>query len=111
MLVLLLDIPSFETAQNLGLDSTTPFDKATNRLKKYFAITETKEELREKLELRHQEPGDSIEAFARDVKLIKHKAFSKKDPELLNLIFIQVLCVGCVMTYLVNGYFSKAKNR
>ena len=28
MLLLLLDIPSFKTAQNIGLDTTTPFDEA-----------------------------------------------------------------------------------
>ena len=94
MLLRLLDIPSFEAGQNLNLDTTTPFDEAKKRLKEYFAVTKTNEELREKHELRHKKPGKTIEAFARDVKLIGHKAFPNKNPELLKLIFIQVFVSG-----------------
>ena len=36
-----------------------------------------------KLGLRRQEAGETIESFARDIKLIGHNAYTGKDPELL----------------------------
>ena len=53
------------------------------KVKRLFRGHETKEELQNKLNLRVQEPNESIEAFARDVKLIGHKAYPKGEPELL----------------------------
>ena len=76
-LLLLLDVECFEVAKHLGLKLTTGFDEAMARVKNYSAITETSEEMRERLELRRQETGESIELFARDVKLIGHRAYSK----------------------------------
>ena len=44
------------------------FSEAKNQLLNYFAITEMAEEMKEKLDLRRQKHGESIEAFARAVK-------------------------------------------
>ena len=66
-LLLFLDVECFEVAKHLSLKSTTNFDKAKAKLKNYFAITETSEELRKRLDLRRQETGTSIESFARDI--------------------------------------------
>ena len=74
-LLLLLDVDCFEVAKHLGLRSSTDFEDAKKNLKDYFAITETAEELREKLDFRRQEAGESIEAYARDIKLIGHRAY------------------------------------
>ena len=49
-LILLLDGDSFEAAQYLGINAKTKFSDAKQKLKDYFAITETKEELIEKLD-------------------------------------------------------------
>ena len=68
--------------------------RSQKKLRDYFAITETAEELREKLDLRKQEPGESIEAFARDVKLIGHRAYPNGDPELLEHILIKQFTAG-----------------
>ena len=61
-LLLLLDVDSFEAATHMGIKPNTPYAEAKQKLKEYFAITETKEELREKLDLRQQEAGESIKA-------------------------------------------------
>ena len=71
-LILLLNGDLFEASQYLGITPKTKFTEAKQKLKDYFAITETKEELTEKLDLRRQEPGESIESFARDIKPIGH---------------------------------------
>ena len=49
-LILLLDEDSLEAAQYLEIDAQTKFSVAKQKLKDYFAITETKEELIEKLD-------------------------------------------------------------
>ena len=51
------------------------FSNAKQKLKDYFAITETKEELIDKLDLRRQKHCESIVLFARDIKIIAHKAY------------------------------------
>ena len=93
-LLLLFDTDSFEAARHLGIQYNTDFDIAKEKLKAYFAITETPEEIKEKLALRRQEAGETIESFARDIKLIGHKAHTGKDPELLKDIMIYVFIRG-----------------
>ena len=56
-LLLLLDVDLFKAATHMGITPNTPYAEAKQKLKDYFAITETKEELREKLDLRQQESG------------------------------------------------------
>ena len=51
-LLLLLDVISFEASKHLVMKSDTEYSVAKQKLKDYFAITETKKELREKLDLR-----------------------------------------------------------
>ena len=48
-LLLLLNVNSFEGARHLNIKSDTPYLEAKHKLKDYCAVTETKEELREKL--------------------------------------------------------------
>ena len=93
-LILLFDTDSFEAARHLGLQNNTDFDTANNKLDAYFAIPETPGELKEKLVLRRQEDGNTIDLFARDIKLIGHMAFTEKDPELLEDIMIHVFIRG-----------------
>ena len=93
-LLLLLSVDAFEAAKHLGIKSTTDYEEAREKLKDYFAITETKEELIEKLDLRRQGPNESIEAFARDIKLIGHRAYPKGDPDLLERILIKTFTNG-----------------
>ena len=45
-LLLLFDTDSFEAARHLGVQDNTDFDTAKEKLKAYFAITETPEELK-----------------------------------------------------------------
>ena len=94
LLLLLLDVDSFEAATHIGIKPNTPYAKAKQKLKDYFAITETKEELREKLDLRQQEAGETIEAYARDIKLIGHKAYPDGEPRLLESVLIKVFING-----------------
>ena len=93
-LLFLFDSECYEQAKHLGITGTMNFGEAKKRLRDYFAITETAEELREKLDLRKQEPGGSIEAFARDVKLIGHRAYPNGDPKLLEHIIIKQFTAG-----------------
>ena len=93
-LLLILDVDSFEAATHMGIKLNTPYVEAKHKLKDYFAITETKEELREKLDLRHQEAGESIEAYARDTKLIGNKAYPDGEPRLLESVLIKVFING-----------------
>ena len=94
LLLLLFDTDSFETERHLGIQDNTDFDTAKEKLKAYFANTETPEELIEKLGLRRQEAGETIKSFARDIKLIKHRAYTRKYPELLEDIMIYVFIRG-----------------
>ena len=93
-LLLLLDSECYEQAKHLGIAGAMDVNEAKNKLRDYFAITETAEELREKLDLCRQEPGESIEAFARDVKLIGHRAYPNGDPALLEHIHIKQFTSG-----------------
>ena len=94
-LYLLLDVECFEVAKNLGLKLTTNFDEAKAKLKDYFAITETSKELRERLDLRRQEAGESIESFAREIKLIGHRTYPKlADPAMFEHILIKQFVNG-----------------
>lgn len=93
-LLLLLDVECFEVAKHLGIKVSTPFDEAKERLKAYFVITKTPEELREKLDLRRLEARESIESYARDIKLIKHRVYPKGNPELLEHILIKEFTSG-----------------
>ena len=54
-LVLLLDLDGYETARHLDIMDESPFEEVKRKLKDYFAVTETKEELLERLNLRVQE--------------------------------------------------------
>ena len=63
---------------------------AKAKLQDYFAITKTSAKLRERLDLRRQEAGENIESFARDVKLIGHRAYPKAaEPVMLEHIIIK----------------------
>ena len=93
-LFLLLDVNSFEASKHLGIKSDTEYSIAKQKLKDYFAITETKEEIREKLDLRFQEASESIEAYARNIKRIGHKTYRNGDPDLLENILIKLFIHG-----------------
>ena len=94
-LLLLLHVECFEVAKHLGLKSTTSFDKAMATLTDYFAITETSEDVRERLDLRRQDAGKSIESFARDVKLIGNRGYPKAaDPAMFEHILIKQFVNG-----------------
>ena len=93
-LLLLFDTHSFEAARHLGIQDNTDFDIAMEKLKAYFAITETLEQLKETLGICHLEAGETIESFVRDIKLIGHKAYTGKDPELLEDIMIHFFLRG-----------------
>ena len=93
-LLLLLDVDSFEAATLMDIKPNTPYAEAKQKLKDYFAITETKEELREKLDLRQQKAGESIEVYARDIKLIGPKAYPDGKPRILEFVLIRVFING-----------------
>ena len=93
-LLLLLNNDSFEAAKYLGITKSTPYDEAKQKLKDYYATTETKEELVEKLYFRQQEKIESIQSFARNIKLIGHRAYPDGDLEMLEKILIKVLTNG-----------------
>ena len=94
LLLLLLDANSFEAARHLNNKSDTVYLKAKQKLKDYDAVTETKKELREKFNLQVQEVGETIESFARDVKLTGNKAYPNSDPQLLYSMMSQVFVNG-----------------
>ena len=94
-LILFLDGDSFETAQYLGIKAKLNISIAKHKLKDYFAVIETKEELIIKLDLKRQEYGKFIESFARDIKLIAHKTYPKViDNRILKSIIIKVFTHG-----------------
>ena len=73
----------FEAAKYLGIRKSTLYSEAKQKLKDYYAITETKEELVENLYLRQQEKNENIQSFARNVKLIGHRAYPDGDLDML----------------------------
>lgn len=93
-LVLLSDVKCFKVAKHLGIKATTDFDEAKKKLKLYFAITETLVELREKLDLRRQEAGQSVESHARDIMLISHRNYPDGNFKLFENILIKLIICG-----------------
>ena len=91
---LLFDTDSFGAASMLSIQDNTDFDIAKEKLKAYFAITETSDKLKVQLDLRRQNAGETIESFARDIKLIRHRAYTGKDPEFSEDIMIHVFIQG-----------------
>ena len=89
-LLLLLNNDSFEDAKYLGITKSTSYGEAKQKLKDYYAITETKEELVEKLYLRQQEKNESLQSFAKNVKLIRHRAYADGELDMLKKILITV---------------------
>ena len=97
VLLLLFYSDSFETARHLGIQSTTDFDTTKEKLRANYAITEPPEELKEKLNHRRQELGESIESYARDIKLLGHRAYEGRDFALLEDILVNIFVNGFVM--------------
>lgn len=62
-------------ANHIGIRATTDIDEVMKMPKDFFAITETFRAHRKKLDIRHQEEGDSTESYVRDIKLIGHMAY------------------------------------
>lgn len=93
-LLFLYNVQCFKVTKQLEIMASTPFDEAKERLKDYFNITETPGELRENLNMRQQEAGESIVSYARDIKLIGHQAYSDGNPELLENILIKQFTSG-----------------
>ena len=56
---MLIDVNSFKASTHLGIKSNTEYSVAKQKLKDYFAITKTNEEIRENFDLRFQE-DDSL---------------------------------------------------
>ena len=81
--------------KHLGFKSMTDFNEAKAKLKDYFAITESSEELRERFDIRCQVASENIESVACDVKLIKHCAYPKTaNPVMLEYILIKQFTNG-----------------
>ena len=64
-----------QTATYLQISATTPFKDAMKRLMRHYSPRETLEELRSRFQYRRQEPNESIEDFARDLRIFSARAF------------------------------------
>ena len=93
MLLLLLDLNLFKAARHLNIKSDTPYLEVKQNLKD-ITQSQTQEEVRDKLNLRVQEVGETIESFAPNVKLISHKAYPNSDPQLLESMMMHVFVNG-----------------
>ena len=94
-LILLLNGDLFKATHYLGINAIVKFSVAKHKLKNYFPITEIKEKLIEILYLRLQEYGKTIESFARNIKLISHRAYPKvTDNQMLDSIMIKLFRSG-----------------
>ena len=93
-LLLLLDVNTFETAKNMRITNTTPYDDAKQRLTAFLAATETPEEMKQKLALRQQEVGESIETFATAIQQLGHKAYPTGDEKMLEDILLRSFILG-----------------
>ena len=78
-LLLLFDTNSFGDARHLGIQDNTDFETAKQKLKAYFAITETPEKRNQTFVVCRQEAGEMIESVARNIKLIGHRAYTGND--------------------------------
>ena len=82
---------TFEALKYLGITKSTLYSEAKQKLKDYYAIIE-KKELVKTIYLRQQEKYNSIQFFARNVKLILNKACPDGNLDMLEKkIFIKVL--------------------
>ena len=108
LLLLLLNVECFEVAKHLGLKSTTNFDEAKANLKEYFAIIEISG-----VERATRPPasrsGGCIKFFARDIKLIGHRAYPRAaDPAMLEHILIKQFVNGLSNKLSRKGVILKA---
>ena len=75
--IMLLNLSSevAHTAKCLGVISTTTYAEGRKKLMEYFAPGETIEELRGRFQTRVQEPEETFQAFAKDLRILAARAF------------------------------------
>ena len=89
-----LDSDAFEIANNLGIIGTTAYADACKLLKEQYAITETVEEMREKFSQRRQIQGETLDTFARDLRMLANRAFEKVQQDVLEILLIKQFIDG-----------------
>ncbi len=84
----------FEIAEKAGINKTTPFKDACDRLKEHYAVTETVEELREKFAQRIQLQNENLDVYSRDLRLLGNKAFDKAPHDIFEILLIKQFIDG-----------------
>lgn len=84
--MLLLEVDLFVATKQLSFDDTTQFDKELKIYMTYLDVTEIKQNLCKKFNLRKQELEVSNWKFAFYVKFFENKGYPKSDEILLKLL-------------------------
>ena len=89
--ILLLPLGSepFETSRYLGLTDTLDDKEARTRLLQHYAPQEEPVELRARFQMRMQEPSESLENDARDLRILAARPFPKATPDMLDTLMLQ----------------------
>ena len=93
-LLLQLDPEALEIAKYLLLNPQTEYKEAVNKLKDHYALTETPEELREKFTQKIQDPNETLEDFARDIRVLESRAFKGVETSILETLMIKLYVEG-----------------
>ena len=94
--VLLLHLGSepFSTARYLGVVDITEYKEARKRLMHHYSPPEEPVELRSRFQCRIQADEESIENFARDIRILAARAFPKAPQDMRETLMVQQFIDG-----------------
>ena len=94
LLLLNLATEASSTARYLKIDDDTPFADAKRRLTQHYSPQEEPQELRSRFQVRLQESGETIEDFAKDLRVLAARAFPDSSDDMLNVLLVQQFVHG-----------------
>ena len=94
LLLLNLATEASSTARYLKIDDDTTFAEAKRRLIQHYSPQEEPLELRSRFQVPMQESGETIEDFAKDIRVLAARAFPDSNDDMLNVLLVQQFVHG-----------------
>ena len=94
MLLMQLGSEPFTTARCLGILDATDYLEARKRLIQHYSPDEEPVELRSRFQLRVQDSSETLENFARDLRVLAARAFPHASQEMLDVLMVQQFVHG-----------------
>ena len=94
--ILLLHLGSepFATSRYLGLKDDLDYKEARTRLIQHYSPQEEPVELRSRFQMRMQEGNESLENYARELRVLAARAFPKATADMLDTLMVQQFVLG-----------------